>query len=371
MFAEHESSRCDFVRCHQDVYNMGDGWPVGIQIFAIMYVWIFLVFCIVGMLLSIGHLRYFEGLYMERYKAMPFLKAMWRNAVSSYMVGAGKVRLWFAPERLRLFHGLLILNQGVLTAAMTVGKLSILDNWFIEFDISVLVLGYECGRHAPSMGYIKKSTRSSDIYLMTTRLNWHRESMYHYFIICAFQAYLTVSGGYRILPGDDLQNDDVLRETLVAAFGAQDSASALWMNCPSGMSSEARLSGAIVIYSLFFFLFFSSAWLSIAHYLQYQELKRDHSILLSFAAGFRSMLERRRKRITYAFNDFDDDGEALCPPGGFPVEYATNNGRLQVCCLLRQVCVSMIPNKIVWSRSAARQTVDRSWRHHVYESGWY
>jgi hypothetical protein len=310
---------------------MGEGWPTGMKIFAFFYVVIFLIFCLVGILLSIGHLRYFEGLYLERYKAMPLLKAMWRDAVRSYMVGAGKMRVWFAAERLRLFHGLLIINQGLLTAAMILGKLSIVDNWYIEFDISVLVLGYECGRHAPAMNYVTKTKQSSDIYLLTSRLNWHRESMYHYFVICAFQAYLTVSGGYRMLPGDDFQNDDIVRETLVAAFGTQDSTAALWMKCPSGMSSDVRLGGAVVIYSLFFFLFSSTAWLSIAHYLQYQELKRDHSILLSFAAGFRSMLERRRKRITYAVNDFDEEGDDLCPPGGFPVEYVATDGRLQVC----------------------------------------
>lgn len=26
---------------------------------------------------------------------------------------------------------------------------------FIEFDISVVLVGYECGRHAPNMGYVR------------------------------------------------------------------------------------------------------------------------------------------------------------------------------------------------------------------------
>jgi hypothetical protein len=60
-------------------------------------------------------------------------------------------------------------------------------------------------------------------------------------------------------------------------------------------------------------------WLSLSHYIQYQSVKRDHATMLSFARAFTNMLERRRKRVTYAY--YDDTGSDLCPPGGFPVEY--------------------------------------------------
>ena len=327
---EHEFGRCDFVRCHQDVYQFRNDWPIGIKIFAPLYVTVFFLLVLSSLLLSYGHLKYFESLYMERYKAMPFLKQMWRNAVASYTVGTGKVEKFFGADKLRLFHGLLLVTQAILTAAMVVGKLSIQENWFIEFDISVLILGYECGRHAPPKEFIKKSKGNYDIYLMTERLKWHRGSMYHYFLVCAAQAYLSVSGGYRIMPGDDYNNDEYLREIVINAFGAEvaNVPSVEWMTCPSGLSANTRLAGAGVISSLFLFVVGLSGWLSICHYLQYQNLKREHTVLLSFAAGFKAMLQRRRRRITYALTNFDESSGELCPEGGFPVEHeSTDNPR--------------------------------------------
>eukprot|EP01052_Picozoa_sp_SAG31_P008616 SAG31_NODE_438_length_15693_cov_6.254248_8_plen_75_part_00 len=32
------------------------------------------------------------------------------------------------------------------------------------------------------------------------RLEWHRSSVYHYFVLTAVQAYLCVSGAYRMMP---------------------------------------------------------------------------------------------------------------------------------------------------------------------------
>ena len=216
---EHDADRCDFVRCHQDVYKFGEGWPTWGLIAATLYLWLFAMLVITALLLSFAHLKYFEGLYMQRHNAMPFLKDMWRNVVNSYSATSASVETYFGSAQLRLFHGALIATQGILVCVMAVGKQAVNHGWFVEFDISVLILGYECGRHAPQMHYIRSENGNCDIYLMSQRLKWHRESLYHFFVLCAAQAYLVVSGGFRMRPGDDWSNSASQRKLVNDVFG--------------------------------------------------------------------------------------------------------------------------------------------------------
>ena len=305
---DHDESRCEYVRCHEDVYD-GSQWPESVRAFVVIYLMVFVAYTLLCLIVSYGHLRYFEGLYLERRLAMPFMREMWRKAVAAYTSHSnGAMAAVFGPARLRLLHGILIVTQGLLAAAMTVGKLSMTDLWFIEFDISVLLLGYECGRHSPHSGYVR-ATGLGDIYGLTRRLNWHRQSIYHYFVTTTLLAYLCVSGAYRIHPGTDYQKQPIAQ---TPGFDSQ-------LVCHSGLSTEYRSASWVTIALLFVFLVGVSLWLSLAHYFQYQSVKRDHATLLSFARAFQNMLERRRKRVTYAY--YDDTGPDLCPRGGFPVEY--------------------------------------------------
>lgn len=96
-----------------------------------------------------------------------------------------------------------------------------------EFDISIIMWGYCAGRHFPrgdclslvasklfisgtnsmsAVGYIDKQ-QMGDLYTTSARLEWHRMSMYHYFSLTAFQAYLSVSGAYRMLPPPTAMNE--------------------------------------------------------------------------------------------------------------------------------------------------------------------
>ena len=305
---EHDEERCEYVRCHEDVYD-GSQWSGGVRAFVPIYFLIFTVYVVFSLIVSYGHLRYFEGLYLERSISMPFMREMWRKAVSAYTGhNEGSLANFCGPARLRMLHGVLIATQAFLAGAMTVGKLSMTDLWFVEFDISVLLLGYECGRHSPHMGYVK-STGLGDIYGMTQRLNWHRQSMYHYFLLTTILAYLSVSGAYRIHPGTDYQHQPI------AQTPGFDSA----LICHSDIPTEYRSASSLTIALLFVLLVGVSCWLSLSHYIQYQSVKRDHATMLAFARGFKNMLERRRKRVTYAY--YDDTGPDLCPPGGFPAEY--------------------------------------------------
>eukprot|EP01043_Picozoa_sp_COSAG02_P026609 COSAG02_NODE_1538_length_12042_cov_323.842083_4_plen_619_part_00 len=308
----HDESRCEYVRCHEDVYD-NSGWPGSVSAFVPIYLIMFAAYFSFSLIVSYGHLRYFEGLYLERRTAMPFMREMWRKAVASYTSHSeGSLAAVFGPARLRMLHGVLIVTQGLLAAAMTVGKLSMTDLWFVEFDISVLLLGYECGRHSPHAGYIR-ATGLGDIYQMTQRLNWHRQSMYHYFVVTTLLAYLCVSGAYRTHPGTDYQ-----RQPIAQTPGFDDS-----LVCHSDISTEYRSASWVTIAGLFVLLVGASLWLSLSHYTQYQTVKRDHATMLGFARAFTNMLERRRKRVTYAY--YDDTGPDLCPPGGFPVEYVKTN----------------------------------------------
>jgi hypothetical protein len=69
-----------------------------------------------------------------------------------------------------------------------------------------------------------------------------------------------------------------------------DSDHVQWMMCVSGVSSDTREMATWMMAALFFLLVGFSGWLSIAHYLQYQDLKRQHSTLISFAKSFKHML---------------------------------------------------------------------------------
>ena len=305
---DHDESRCEYVRCHEDVYD-GSSWPGSVRASVVIYVLVFIMYTLCSLVVSYGHLRYFENLYLERRIAMPFLREMWRKAVAAYTSNSdGSLAAVFGPSRLRMLHGILIATQGMLAAAMTAGKLSMTDLWFVEFDISVLLLGYECGRHSPHAGYVR-ATGLGDIYQMTRRLQWHRQSMYHYFIVTTLLAFLTVSGAYRIHPGTDYQHRPIAQ---TPGFDER-------LVCHSDMPTEYRSASWVTIAVLFVLLVGVSLWLSLSHYMQYQTVKRDHATMLGFAQAFKNMLERRRRRVTYAY--YDDTGPDLCPPGGFPVEY--------------------------------------------------
>ena len=191
--------------------------------------------------------------------------------------------------------------QGLLCSALMVGKLSIGDHWFLEFDVMIILFGYEAGRHFPRKHYLKGGDDAKrDIYSTGARLAWHRDSMYHYFSLTAVQAYLSVSGTYRMLPAED-RVADVCNQFAIKTISIGTKNIAVY---GAGFS--------------FVMLVISAGWLTISHFFNYQSTKRDHATILAFADAFKNMLERRRRRMELAF-----DRNSKSPRAGAMVRIAS------------------------------------------------
>lgn len=143
--------------------------------------------------------------------------------------------------------------QAGLCIALIIGKLSLPRHWYFEFDISVLVLGYECGRHLPRVGYMvdddSECGGARDLFHTTRRMKWHRDSFYHYYFFTVGQTMLAVSGIYRIVP-----------------HGA--TLSGLYKVAPCGgvMSDDMRKYGSEFAALMMVIMLSVSAWLSITHF---------------------------------------------------------------------------------------------------------
>lgn len=87
--------------------------------------------------------------------------------------------------------------------------------------------------------------------------------MYHYFALTAVEAYLSVSGAYRMMP---------------PSWGGGDSDDGFDYDeiCDSAVvdgTRQAAVSAAVVSFLL---LVLSAGWLTFSHFFNYQAVKRDH-----------------------------------------------------------------------------------------------
>ena len=69
--------------------------------------------------------------------------------------------------------------QGVLCVSLMVGKMAVGHRrWFLEFDVMIILWGYEAGRHFPTVNYVQKAGGGmADMYATGARLAWHHGSV--------------------------------------------------------------------------------------------------------------------------------------------------------------------------------------------------
>ena len=300
---KHIEDTCQYARCYEDIYDFENLSPK-MKAFTALLMLIYLMYFGSAYLVSHCHLAFVEKLYLERNSAQFIMKDVWRKVIRSNIPSQG-IMSFFAASRIRYFNILQFFFSGLLCCALMIGKWALWKHWFLEFDISIIIWGYEAGRHFPHVGYIAKGLDQSDLYLTAARLGWHQRSMYHYFALTAAQAYLCVSGAYRMMPPE--------RNYVLICLESSG----------SKLDNDTRNSAVIAAGVSFFFLVFSASWLTIAHYFQYQDVKRDHSTWLAFAASFKNLLQRRRQRQGRAI---DAMHKATAGSDGFMAHLLEKNG---------------------------------------------
>ena len=296
---KHIEDACQYARCYEDIYVF-ENLSLKMKAFMALLVLIYLIYFASAYLVSRCHLAFVEKLYLERNNAQFLLKDVWRKVIRSN-VPSERIMSVFAASHIRYFNVLQFFFSGLLCSALMIGKWAVGGNtWFLEFDISIILWGYEAGMHFPRAGYIPRGLDQSDLYQTAARLGWHRRSMYLYFALTAAQAYLCVSGAYRMMPPEPEYE----------------------FICGDSTIDRATRSSAVVAAGVsFFFLIFSASWLTIAHYFQYWDVKRDHSTWLSFALAFKSLLQRRRQRQARAVGAMND-----ATAGGFDASLLEKDG---------------------------------------------
>eukprot|EP01051_Picozoa_sp_SAG22_P001649 SAG22_NODE_67_length_22882_cov_25.671553_11_plen_779_part_00 len=280
---------CTFARCYEDVY-VTDEMTTTMTVFACVFFGLYVGCFISAYFVSRCHLRFVEQLYYQRHKAKILLKEVWRKVIRSSSASERMNNVFGvgSATKLRVAHVIQFVFQGVLCVALMVGKMAVGNKrWFLEFDIMIILWGYEAGRHFPRSNYIQSAGGMADIYAIGTRLSWHHSSMYYYFALTAVVAYLSVSGAYRMMPpdGTDAGGNNFLAEI-----------------CESTISDTDRTLAVTASAASFLLLTFSAGWLTMSHYFNYQSVKRDHATILAFADAFKNMLERRRRRAELAFD---------------------------------------------------------------------